>query len=169
MRFVYSPVGGSEALRGRVTQALQPAAVVRGAANTPHAGPGCSPALQRSRGERLYEPDRRPGTGAVELREVRQRPPADEEAAVGGRLGVALRGGREPFGLIVGGQQGRRSCALVTLDRDRAAGGQQRVARGLIIEPRVEAGAECLWVGEQLSRIPVERQRRDIGARPSPI
>jgi hypothetical protein len=62
MRFVYSPVGGSEALRGRVTQALQPAAVVRGAANTPHAGPGCSPALQRSRGERLYEPDRRPGT-----------------------------------------------------------------------------------------------------------
>ena len=39
MRFVYSPVGGSEALRGRVTQALQPAAVVRGAANTPHASP----------------------------------------------------------------------------------------------------------------------------------
>lgn len=220
MRFVYSPVGGSEALRGRVTHALQPAAVVRGAANTPHAGPGCSPALRRSRGERLYEPDRRPGTatmrrprdvgsrlrgrpgtargpfsppkqvgpvavdpcreprvvdqlpGAVELREVRQRPPADEEAAVGGRLGVALRGGRELFGLIVGGQQGRRSCALVELDRDRAAGGQQRVARGLIIEPRVEAVAECLWVvlpGEQLSRIPVERQRRDIGARPWPI
>jgi hypothetical protein len=108
--------------------------------------------------------------GAVELREVRQRPPADEEAAVGGRLGVALRGGREPFGLMVGGQQGRRSCALVELDRDRAAGGQQRVARGLIIEPRVEAVAECLWVvlpGEQLSRIPVERQRRDIGAGPS--
>ena len=62
MRFVYSPVGGGEALRGRVIQALQPAAVVRGAANTPHAGPGCSPALQRSRGERLYEPNRRPGT-----------------------------------------------------------------------------------------------------------
>jgi len=52
-----------------------------------------------------------------------ERQEHDEEAAVGGRLGVALRGGREPFGLIVGGQQGRRSCALVELDRDRAAGG----------------------------------------------
>ena len=171
MRFVYSPVGGSEALRGRVTQALQPAAVVRGAANTPHAGPGCSPALQRSRGERLYEPDRRPGAaidapspgrgsrlrgrpgtapgpfsprkqvgpvavdpcreprvvdqllGALELREVRQRPPADEEAAVGGRLALPCEAAESPFGLIVGGQQGRRSCALVELDRDRAAGG----------------------------------------------
>jgi hypothetical protein len=55
--------------------------------------------------------------------------PADRTAGArrrgcrGGRLGVALRGGREPFGLIVGGQQGRRSCALVELDRDRAAGG----------------------------------------------
>ena len=131
MRFVYSPVGGSEALRGRVTQALQPAAVVHGAANTTHGGPGCSPALQRSRGERLYEPDRRPGT-AIDAPSPgtcleATRPARDrvrhEEAAVGGRLGVALRGGREPFGLIVSGQQGRRSCALVELDRDRAAGG----------------------------------------------
>ena len=91
--------------------------------------------------------------GGVELREVGQGAPADDQVPAPDRLGIALRRRRQILGLIVGGHQGGHPCPLVEGHRDGPAVGELRRARRLVVEERVLVVTDRLGIvlpGEDL-------------------
>ena len=95
-------------------------------------------------------------TGRRELREVRQRAPADEQVPVGRRLRIALGGRDEPFGLVVRRDQRRRAVTLIQPDRDGPTRRELRRPRRLVVEQRVGVVPERLRVvlpGEDLAGV----------------
>ena len=92
--------------------------------------------------------------GGAELGDVREGAPAYELVAVEGCLRVALGACGQPFGLVVGGDQGGGVVPEVEVDRDRPAVGQLG-GSGVVVEPGEGVRADLLGVvlpGEDLAR-----------------